>query len=324
MRNLGILLLLAAAGGGLWYGYQRYEIRGLGQVQVVPRGSEASPAPASAPAAAPTARGPAPARSTIRVATFNLGRFEESRLANPRVREVLGQVLSRFDVVALEEIRARNQGLVVRLVEQLNAAGRQYDYAIAPTVQADVVEQYSAFLFDATSIEVDRFSVDTIEAAGTRLTNKPLVGQFRARGAAADEAFTFRLLAVAVEPTLGETELPLVAAAYRALRDRGQEEDDLILLGTFNADRPQMAQLEQSLGLFSAIDNMPTTTRGTGIADNIVFHRRATAEFTGRAGVVDLLREFNLNVQEAMEISEHLPVWAEFSVYEGGQPGLPK
>lgn len=322
MRSYVILVVLAAAGGGLWYAYQRFELRGLEQVQLVPRGSEATSAPA--PAAAPAARGPAPTHTAIRVATFNLGRFEESRLANPRVREVLSQVLGRFDLVALEEIRARNQGLVVRLVEQLNATGRQYDYAIAPAVQADVVEQYSAFIFDAASIEVDRFSVDTIEAAGTRLTNKPLVGQFRARGPGADEAFTFRLLAVAVDPAQAETELPLVAAAYRTLRDRKQEEDDLILLGTFNADRPQMAQLEQSLGLFSAIDNMPTTTRGTGIADNIVFQRRATAEFTGRSGVVDLLREFNLSMQEAMEISEHLPVWTEFSIYEGGQPGVSK
>jgi hypothetical protein len=24
---------------------------------------------------------------------------------------------------------------------------------------------------------------------------------------------------------------------------------------------------------------------------------------------------------EAMEVSEHLPIWAEFSVYEGGQAG---
>ena len=35
------------------------------------------------------------------------------------------------------------------------------------------------------------------------------------------------------------------------------------------------------------------------------------------------MREFELTMPGALEVSEHLPVWAEFSVYEGGQPGHP-
>jgi hypothetical protein len=316
-----------AAGVGLWYGYQHFELQGLDQIHFVRRGS-APPAVASAPAPAQPAATPAapatPSKPAIRIAAFNLARFDDARLASPRVREILTQVLSHFDMVAVLEMRARNQGLAVRLVELLNAGGRHYDYAVAPAVQSEVVEQYSAFIFDTTAIDVDRLSVDVVEQVGGRLANKPLVGMFRARGPAAEEAFTFRLLAVAVDPNQAESELGLVTAAYRAVRDKYPEEDDLILLGTLNADATQMEQLQQSLGLFAAIDNLPTTTRGTGIADNLVFQRRATAEFTGRAGVVDLMREFNLNMQEAMEISEHLPVWAEFSVYEGGQPGQPR
>ena len=54
--------------------------------------------------------------------------------------------------------------------------------------------------------------------------------------------------------------------------------------------------------------------------DNIVFDSLATVEFTGRSGVVDFLRALNLTVEQAREISDHLPVWAEFSVYEGANP----
>ena len=73
--------------------------------------------------------------------------------------------------------------------------------------------------------------------------------------------------------------------------------------------------------LLAAISGTPTTTRGTRLADNIVFDRRATSEYTYRSGVVDLMRQFTLTLREAAEVSEHLPVWAEFSVYEGGQAG---
>ena len=31
------------------------------------------------------------------------------------------------------------------------------------------------------------------------------------------------------------------------------------------------------------------------------------------------MRQFNLSLQEALEISDHLPVWAEFSIRENGQ-----
>jgi hypothetical protein len=59
----------------------------------------------------------------------------------------------------------------------------------------------------------------------------------------------------------------------------------------------------------------------SSLADNILFDRRATVEYTGRCGVVDLIRELDLTPQAALEISEHLPVWAEFSSYENGQRG---
>ena len=52
--------------------------------------------------------------------------------------------------------------------------------------------------------------------------------------------------------------------------------------------------------------------------DNIVFDRNATVEYTGRSGVLDFAKEFSLTQEQALEVSDHMPVWAEFSVYEGG------
>jgi hypothetical protein len=37
--------------------------------------------------------------------------------------------------------------------------------------------------------------------------------------------------------------------------------------------------------------------------------------------VFDFLREFNLTREQATAVSDHLPLWAEFSVYEGGRAG---
>ena len=71
----------------------------------------------------------------------------------------------------------------------------------------------------------------------------------------------------------------------------------------------------------AVISGVPTNTRGTAHYDNIVFDARGATEFTGRAGVYDMMREQNISMQEALELSDHLPVYAEFHIREGGAPG---
>jgi hypothetical protein len=69
------------------------------------------------------------------------------------------------------------------------------------------------------------------------------------------------------------------------------------------------------------IRDAPTNPQHDRSNVNIIVDRHATVELTGRSGVFDFLRELNLSMEQAVTISNHLPVWAEFSVYEGGQPG---
>ena len=54
---------------------------------------------------------------------------------------------------------------------------------------------------------------------------------------------------------------------------------------------------------------------------SVFFHDQATREFTGQGGIYDFLRKFRMTIEQALVVSDHLPVWAEFSIYEGGTPG---
>ena len=47
----------------------------------------------------------------------------------------------------------------------------------------------------------------------------------------------------------------------------------------------------------------------------------ATSEFTGETGIYDFLKIYNLTLQQALTISDHVPVWAEFEVTENGTIG---
>lgn len=318
MSRVWILVLLAAAGGGGWYFYQNYQIQGLEGLAIKPRTGESSNKSPGPDAELP----PVPAgKNALRIATFNCGPLDQNKLAKPQVVNRLVQVIRRFDIVALQDIQARNQAAVAQLVEQVNAEARHYHYAVAANVDQDVVHQFSAFLFDRATVQIDRGTVCTVDDPARRFRHAPLVASFCARGPDPKQAFTFTLVNVHTDPEQVETELDLLDDVWRAVRDDGRNEDDVILLGDLGSDERHLGQLGRVANVTCAVFNMPTTTRGTDAADNILFDFRATKEFTGRAGVMDLMRELNLSMQETSELSGHLPVWAEFSVYEGGQIG---
>jgi len=123
------------------------------------------------------------------------------------------------------------------------------------------------------------------------------------------------------DPDETEAELNALDDVFRAVRADGRNEDDVVILGDLNADDRHLGQLGEMSGIAWVVSGIPTNTRGTSQYDNIVFDRNATREYVGRGGVFDFMREYNLTQDEALDISDHLPVWGEFSVYEGGAIG---
>ena len=326
MAKLAFVAFLAAAAFGGWYFITHYQVGGIESLTVHPRttapGSVSSSGNVSGVAQPPQEALPVPqGRKTIQIATINLGPFDQKKLDKPHVVDRLVQVIGRFDVVAIQDVRARDQGILVEFLQRVNAEGRHYDFAVAPRVGRDEVDQYSAFLFDRSTVEIDRSTVYLVEDEAGRFGREPLAASFMARGPSPNEAFTFTLINVHTEPSRAAEELDLLDDAFRAVRDDGRGEDDVLLLGDLGADDRHLGQLGQLPNVTWAISDVPSTTRGTRLVDNLLFERRATVEFTGRSGVLDLIREFDLSMRQAVEISDHLPVWAEFSVYEGGQAG---
>ena len=316
MRNVFLLLLAALAGVGSWFITSNFKIEGLGDIRLTPRETAGGTAGTwvSAPPIQRTGE-------TIRVAAFNIQVFGNSKLQKPAVVAHLARIVRKFDVVAIQEIRSRDQDILPRFVEAVNEAGRQYDYVIGPRLgRSNSKEQY-AFVFDRSSIEVDRTQLYTVEDPEDVLHREPFVGWFRVRGPPADQAFTFSLVNIHTDPDEAQSELNALDDVYRLVRDDGRDEDDVIVLGDFNADDSSFGELGEVEGLTWVLSGVPTNTRGTEQYDNIVFHRTATDEYVGRGGIFDFMREFNLTIDEALEVSDHLPVWAEFSIFEGGTVG---
>jgi hypothetical protein len=320
MRRLMIVLALAAAGGG-WYVFQKYRIEGFDRLTFKPRETAGQAASADRVDADGS---PLPVQRqspTIRIASFGLDRFDAAKLGRPAVTKSLYDLLRRFDVTALQGITTPRDDLMSQVVEQLNSGGRHFDYVIGPRLGREAIQEQLAYVFDSASVEVDRSTMYTVEDPGRLLKRDPLVVTFRVRGPDPREAFTFTLVNAHVDPPAATRELDALAEVYRAVRNSGLGEDDVILLGDLSADDRHLELLGKLPNMTAALAAVPTTANGTRMLDNILFNREATVEFTGRSGVVDLQQEFNLTMPQALDISTHLPIWAEFSIFEGGQPG---
>jgi hypothetical protein len=326
MARLLLVTTVALLGVGGWYASANYSLEvhrtaegAFQYVRIVPRSAKTTP-PVETPADQPPV---AALKPTIRIATFNLDGLDESRLANPKVSEGLVRILSRFDIVALQNIGTTNGGALMRLKDLINATGRSYDFA-ALHARDDVKGPSAhsidnAFLFDAATVEVDHSTLYSVEAPPGTFHVLPLVAEFRVRAPPLKEAFTFTLVSVLSDPPGGPQDMSVLADVFHAVVQNSHGEDDIIMLGDLEADPEHFDRLGNVPGLTAAITDAPTTLRGTRLVDNILFDHRATVEYTGRSGVLDVVRELDITPQEALEISSHLPVWAEFSSYENGQ-----
>ncbi|MFO0872120.1 MAG: endonuclease/exonuclease/phosphatase family protein [Pirellulales bacterium] len=312
LRKPAGFLFAAIAIALLYFAFQNSR-----QGKLLRKGGAVGPATRTATSTKPPAR----TNDTIRVASFNLRQFGEKKLANPRAADLVVRIFRQFDVIAVQEITARSPELLPEFCDLLNAQGAHFDYVVGPRLgRSNNKEQY-AFIYDRAAVEIDRHQLYTVDDRDDLLHREPLVGWFRARGPEPREAFTFSLVNVNVDPDEVNRELSVLDDVFFAVRSDGLDEDDIILLGDFKADERHLGDLSRVPQLLAVIAQLPTNTRGNAQLDNILFDQQATTEFTGRGGTYDFLREFNLTLEQALEVSDHLPVWGEFSVFEGGTPG---
>jgi len=310
----GLILAIGATAFVLW----QYEIVGLDQLQLKPRATAGGGTTAGVPGLpAP----PADPRTAIRIATLNVNPLDREKLSKPHVLGCLVRLVRQFDILALQGVEARDPSVLVQLLEKVNAEGRHYDYAVPDNVAGGSLLRSSAFVFDRATVEIDRQTLGPVDDPQGRFRFPPLVAAFRVRGPSAAEAFTFTLVNVHVDPPQAITELALLDDVFRAVLADGRNEDDVILLGDLAADERNLGPLRRLPDIAWVISGTPTTLKQARSVDNVLFDLRATREYTGRAGVIDVVRECRLKPDEAADVSEHLPVWAEFSAYEGGQAG---
>ncbi len=262
---------------------------------------------------------PARTPQTILIASFNIQTFGKKKMEDAWVLERIVAVIRQFDVVAIQEVRAEDQTTIPRLVQFINSQGARYDYLIGPRLGRSVSKEQYAYIYDTSTVVSSTDAMYTIEDNADLLHREPLVARFVTRVPPNVRPFTFSIVNIHTDPDEVKLELPVMHTVLKGIREFeyvSAREDDVILLGDLNAAPHQFGTLGQIPGIYWTVDGEPTNTIRKSTWDNIIFDRGLTNEFTGRSGVLDLCDMFKIKTDQALLISDHLPIWAEFSSAE--------
>lgn len=244
----------------------------------------------------------------------------------------IAEVVSRFDVVAVQEVR-RNPTALRLLLELLGPRWR--------VIASDVTEgprgngERLAFLHDTGRVQASGLVGEIVlppDADGPvqQFARTPYVASFSRAGA------EFILATVHVLWGSGAAErLPELTAFAGWMRDWAQRKDDwndnLLVLGDFNLDRigDPLYEAFVATGLWppAVLDRVPRTVfdddGSQHFYDQIAWFSEpdgtpllTSLAFTGRGGSFDFvphaLRELTL-AQLSWRISDHYPLWVELS-----------
>lgn len=356
--SLGLLAALVGGGGMLFGGFSARDVNRAAQavggaVASLPGSSPTAGGfggPPSQPVysqpgyAPPPQTAPfGPPSSTIRIAAFNIQTFGQSKARKAYVMRTLADIVRQFDILAIQEIRTQDDYFLPNFLrEYVNVGGGPvYDARVSRRLGRTVSTEQYAFVFNTATVNIHP-EVQFVMGDGSDLLHRePHVAMFQCRAAPPDKAFTFLLMNIHTDPDEVDQELDALYGAFQAVQRMpigGITEDDVILLGDLNTNVPasgryrrvergrslipaDLRQLARVPGMYAAIRNEATNTRGSRLHDNLLYSRVSTTEATGQAGVLDLRGRYGLSLEQALEVSDHLPVWAEFSAYESGQLG---
>jgi len=245
------------------------------------------------------------------VCSWNLKDFGQSK-TNLQI-EFIAQTLKNFDLVAIQEVVAGPGGpkAVARLSDALNRTGDKWDYSISHGTSSDKYskERY-AYLWKTNKTTLN--AAPWLEKKyNLKINREPYMARFTF-GKKLFTMVSFHAIPKAKQPETEIKYLQYLPAVYPA--------DVLIFCGDFNlSEAHSVFNPLKKAGYPSAFSNQKTSLRQKCINGDCLasaydnFFYQQTRMDCIKAGIVPFYTAFR-DVKDARKISDHLPVYFQFSL----------
>lgn len=246
---------------------------------------------------------------TIKIMSFNIQIFGASKMARPEAAWILADIVSKADIIAVQEVRSAGIDPVEQFMVLLPDT---YKYVIGPRQGRSSSKEQYWVIYDASKITV--LEEDSWPDKDDIFERSPYAVYFKTNG-----AFDFILLNNHIQPGAAESEiraLPYVVTYYADL----WKDPDVLVVGDFNADGQYFdssllasifPETEYKI-IFTCEDTTLAKSRNT--YDRFIITNTALEDFTGNFGVIRFDEAYNFNEYSIspVNVSDHYPIWAEF------------
>lgn len=249
--------------------------------------------------------------SQTKLLSWNLENFGKSK-SNTEIT-FIANTIKDFDIIAIQEVVAGDGGAqtVARLADELNRKGAKWDYTISnPTSSSAYKTERYAFIWKTSKIKkIGRAWLEI--KYHVEIDREPYFCTFQYE----NKQFTFVTFHAITKKMQPETEIKyfkLLPEEYPTL--------NLIFAGDFNC--PQSHTVFNPLkkrGYKSILINQKTSLKQKCINDDCLASEfdnmfyNSSKITTINSGVIPFYNKFN-SLKEARMISDHIPIWFEFSL----------
>ncbi|XP_040850956.1 deoxyribonuclease gamma [Ochotona curzoniae] len=256
----------------------------------------------------------------LKLCSFNIRSFGESKKENRQAMEVIVKVIKRCDIILLMEIKDSNNMICPMLMEKLNgnSRGTTYNYVISSRLGRNVYKEQYAFLYKEKLVSVKkRYLYHDYQAGDADVfSREPFVVWFQSPFTVVKD---FVIVPLHTTPEASVKEIDELVDVYTDVKHLWNVEN-FIFMGDFNAGCsyvPKKAwkniRLRTDPKFVWLIGDGEDTTvkKSTSCAyDRIVLRGQdiVNSVVPKSSGVFDFQKAYKLTEAEALDVSDHFPV----------------
>jgi endonuclease/exonuclease/phosphatase family metal-dependent hydrolase len=252
--------------------------------------------------------------NSLKVAAFNIQVFGTTKMSNPAVVAVLKDILVRYDICLIQEIRDATDTAIHQLLDEVNSMGvGTWQMMLSDRLGRTTSKEQYAFFYKTSTVGVVNFYQwpDTTDI----FEREPYIVRFRASSYAVGE---FGFLGIHTKPDDAVNEINALVDVYDSVSSMWGL-TDFILSGDFNAgctyvtsaDWANIRLRTDSRFMWVIGDSIDTTASSTNCPyDRLVLagSKMQGAYISGSAVPFNYETAYGISNTLALDVSDHYPV----------------
>jgi len=244
--------------------------------------------------------------NTLRVASFNLQIFGETKATKSDVMAIYTEIMSRYDIIAVQEIRDTQSNAINQLVASLPG----YKYVIGPRLGSTSSKEQYAYIYNPERVSlIDSYTATDV---GQVFERPPFVAKFEVNN------FTMIFIDSHTKPDNAAQEIKNLDMAVQEAEQKFANDSNFMLMGDLNADcnyyNHLLAANDLSNMIWEIPDSADTTAKTTDCAYDRFIATADFAKYIRSSGVDRYDTLFGLTNDQAISVSDHYPIYADISI----------